>query len=400
MDFMWRTKYLILFTVFIDVIGFGIVIPILPFYVAGFNSSPAVITALFAVYSLCSFFSAPIIGALSDRFGRRPMLMISIASTAVGWLIFASATSLLFLFVGRIIDGLAAGNYSIAQGYLTDIAKDEKERTTNLGLIGMIFGIGFIIGPFIGGLLGVISNVFPFLFVGVLASINTVLAYFFLPETHFHRTLSRRISINPFKPIMRAVHNRQLRPNFIAWFFFGLALSGFQAVFALYLHDVFGFEELGAGIIYMVMGVVIALNQGVALKHIWLKYFREPDLELWMLLGFVLSFVLMSMHTFFIFMTGFFLTTFGQSVLRVVMTSQIAARTDRAVKGEVLGITSSLTSLSMAISPLVSGMLYKTYNGLPFLMSAVYISIAFGVLYFFRKTLPRDLPDITMRSSI
>ena len=140
-------KSIILLTVLIDVLGIGIIIPVLPFYVESFGASAFIVTMLFAVFSLFSFFSAPLLGAWSDRIGRRPVLIVSIASTALGWLVFAAATSIYWLFIGRIIDGLAAGNFPIAQSYLVDIAKTGKERTTNLGLIGAVFGIGLIVGP-------------------------------------------------------------------------------------------------------------------------------------------------------------------------------------------------------------------------------------------------------------
>lgn len=161
-----KQKLIILFTVFVDVIGIGVIIPILPFYVESFGASPLMVGLLFGVYSFFSFFSGPLLGSFSDRRGRRPVLIISILSSAIGWLVFASAKSIFFLFLGRIIDGLAVGNFSTAQSYLSDIAKNDKERTTNLGLVGAIFGIGFIIGPMLGGFLGSISETLPFWFVG------------------------------------------------------------------------------------------------------------------------------------------------------------------------------------------------------------------------------------------
>src|SRR5579862_3732043 len=159
---MKREKLIIVFTVFVDVIGFGIVIPILPFYVSSFGASPVTITMMFASFSLCAFLSSPFLGALSDRIGRRPVLLISILSTAIGWIVFASANSIVFLFLGRIIDGCAAGNFTTAQSYLVDISRDEKERSANLGIIGATFGIAFIVGPLMGGVLSKVSHAFPF----------------------------------------------------------------------------------------------------------------------------------------------------------------------------------------------------------------------------------------------
>jgi multidrug resistance protein len=398
---MFKTKLLILLTVFIDVIGIGIVIPILPFYVERFSSSPILITSLFAVYALFSFFSAPVIGALSDRVGRRPMLIMSVFSTAVGWFIFAGAPNIFFLFVGRIIDGIMAGNFPIAQSYLSDISKDDKERTTNLGLIGAVFGIGFIIGPLLGGFLGQLGHSVPFWFVGVLALFNGILALFTLPETHHIRSTGR-VSINPFTPLRSAVKDVRIRGNYAAWFLFGMAIASFQSVFALYLRDIFHFTEFTGSLIYGVVGVIIVFNQGYAMKHIWLKHFKEPVLELAMLLVFAVGFFLMSSNTFIVFSIALIFTTFGQSILRVVMTSQVVGFASKEKRGEVLGIMSSITSLSMTISPFIAGVLYGKSPIAPSILSGFYLIAAFALLYVKKRQLAAEvLPeDVVMESQI
>lgn len=228
-------KYIILFTVFVDILGLGIVIPVLPFYLQSFGASAIVVTMLFSIFSLCSFLSAPFLGALSDKVGRRPILIISIASTAIGWLVFSSAKVLWLLFLGRIIDGLAAGNLPIAQSYLTDIATTDKERTTNLGLIGGMFGLGLTIGPGIGGLLSHYGHTAPFWFASALSFVNLILAILFLPETHHHRDEDQKLEVNPFLPLWRAFKNKPLLPGFAAWFLFGAAVAIQQSVFALFL---------------------------------------------------------------------------------------------------------------------------------------------------------------------
>jgi MFS transporter, DHA1 family, tetracycline resistance protein len=398
---MLKTKALILLTVFIDIVGLGIVIPILPFYVAQYSSSPLLITSLFAVYALCSFFSSPVIGALSDRLGRRPMLIMSIFSTALGWFIFAAAPNILFLFIGRIIDGIMAGNFPIAQSYLSDIAKDDKERTANLGLIGAGFGVALIIGPFLGGILAQLGHTVPFWFVGGLALGNTILAIFILPETHIG-IHTGPISINPFVPILRAVKDTSIRSNYVAWFLFGLAIASYQSVFALYIRDIFHFNEFAGGLIFGAVGVVIVINQGFAMKHIWLKHFKEPVLELGMLFLFAIGFFLLSTNIFAVFCIALLFTTFGQSVLRVVMTSQVVGFAGHEKRGEVLGIMSSITSLSMTISPFIAGVLYSKSVVLPFFISAIYLLIALIILYQKRRQLAKEvLPeDVDMESEI
>ena len=395
---MNKTKLLILTTVFIDVAGVGIVIPILPYYVMRFSSSPFLITSLFSIYAACSFFSAPVIGAISDTIGRKIAFITSVFSTSLGWFVFAAAPSIPFLFLGRIIDGAAAGNFPIAQAYMSDLSRDDRERTANLGLVGGVIGLAFIVGPLLGGVLGSVSHTFPFWFVGALAFANATLGIFFLPETnkkfaerrrpslelqekHSHILKNVRMSLNPFVPLLRAAKDKSLRPNYWAWFLFGLAFATLQSVFALYAKAVFGFNEFIAGIMFACVGVIIALNQIVALRHFWLKYFEEPALELVMLPIFAGGFLVMAGPSVAFFITGLMMTALGQSVLRVVMNSQIAAKADPNMKGEVLGVTASIIFLSVAIAPLFWGYLFGIDRRIPFVTGATFLLGAFFVLY-------------------
>lgn len=383
-----KTKALILLTVFIDVIGIGIVIPVLPFYVQNFSDSALLVTSLIAVFSLCSFISAPVIGSLSDKIGRKPVLIMSIFSTAIGYFVFASANSIIFLFIGRIIDGLMAGNLPIAQSYLLDISKDDKERTANLGLIGAIFGIGFILGPLIGGLLGHYGHTVPFWFVGFLALFNGMMAIFTLPETNTNLS-QKAFSINPFKPLLKAVKAVNLRSNYTALLLFSIAVAGYNSIFSIYLRDVFGLNELILGIIFGIVGLVMAINQGLAMKHFWLKYFKEPKLELNMLAMFIFGFILLCFNLFYVFCIALILTTFAQSVLRVIMNSQIVSQSDRTERGEIMGVIASITSIGMVIGPFISGSLYELNTIFPFILGIICLTIAYIVLYIKRKELEK-----------
>lgn len=382
---MPKAKLLILFTVLIDVIGLGIIIPVLPFYVSSFGISPLAITSLIAVYALCSFFSSPVLGAISDRYGRKPVLFLSLLSTSIGWFVFASAHNVFQLYLGRIIDGLAAGNISTAQSYLVDLAKDEKERATNLGYIGALFGLGFVIGPFLGGLLSAISHNFPFLFVGFLALVNAIISWKYLPESNHSNKSTEKISINPFAPLKRAVLNRPLWPSFASWFFFGAAAFGMQSILSIYFKEVLNFSSFLSGMVITLIGVVLVLNQGFALKHFWLKKFREFQLELWMLFAAMVGFVAMSSWISAIFFIGVFITTFSQGVLRVVMNSITVGSADQSRRGEVLGILASLSNIASILGPLIAGYLLQTHLHLPFLVSAAFCFIAFLIIFFGRR---------------
>src|SRR5919112_250843 len=182
---MKRSPLLVIFvTVFIDLIGFGIVIPVLPFYVEGtqFHASPRAVGLLFASYSVMQLVFTPILGRMSDRHGRRPVLFFSLLGTSAGFFILGSATTLWMLFAGRIIDGITGGNISTAQAYIADVTTEEN-RAKGMGLIGAAFGLGFIFGPALGGILSGWGIQVPFIFAAVLCFANAVLLYFTLPET-------------------------------------------------------------------------------------------------------------------------------------------------------------------------------------------------------------------------
>ena len=182
---MKRSPLIVIFTtVFIDLVGFGIVIPVLPFYTEGsiFNATPRTVGVLFASYSIMQLIFSPILGRLSDRYGRRPVLLVSIIGTGIGFLVLGLANSLWMLFAGRILDGITGGNISTAQAYIADVTTKEN-RAKGMGLIGAAFGLGFIFGPALGGILSRWGIHVPFFFAAGLCFANALLLFFTLPET-------------------------------------------------------------------------------------------------------------------------------------------------------------------------------------------------------------------------
>lgn len=373
---MQREKAIVLLTVFVDVIGVGIVIPILPFYVGSFGASPFVITLLFGSFAFFAFLSSPFLGALSDKVGRRPVLIASITSTAFGWFVFAGAHSIPLLFLGRIIDGMAAGNFTVAQGCLVDLAKDERERSTNLGLIGALFGIGLTIGPLLGGLLSTVSHSFPFWFAGILATLNVVLTYFFLPETHMRLDPKAAISFNPLAPLARAIASKNLRPLFLTWLIFGFAISSSQSVFALYGQHAYNFDSFTVGMVFAATGVLAALNQTLLLNRVWMRYFTEEQLMTIMTALLAASFFLFGLDVLPLFFVAIPLYAIGQAVQRVVITSQVAGRADPLGKGEALGTMTSLMAAMMVVGPVVGGALFELHDGYPFFLAGVLMIVS------------------------
>lgn len=275
---------------------------------------------------------------------------------------------------------MAAGNLPIAQSYLVDIAKDDKERTSNLGIIGAVFGIAFIIGPAIGAALSSISHDLPFFFVAGLSTLNLMGAFFFLPETHKSMDKEKKMPLNPLHPLTSAVRDELLLPRYIAWFFFGISISGMQSIFALYLGKIFGFDVVMVGAIYTAMGLVVFLNQMVLLRNFWLKYFSESSLEAQMFLSNAIGLLLLMVPSIYFLIFGIVVHVFSQSLLRVVMTSRAAGIAGHRRRGEVLGIMSSVLSLAMVGGPLLAGALFEIRPFLPFASCSLALASGFLIM--------------------
>jgi MFS transporter, DHA1 family, tetracycline resistance protein len=389
---MKKEKLIIMFTVFVDVIGFGIVIPILPYYVKSFGAGALETTLMFSAFSFFSFLSSPFLGALSDRVGRRPILILSILSTAIGWIVFASANSIAFLFLGRIIDGAAAGNFTTAQSYLIDISKNEQERTSNLGLIGATFGIGFMVGPIMGGVLSNISHAFPFWVAGGLALINSISAYFFLPETHHQREREKKINFNPLLPLYRAATDKKLRPYYITFLLFALSFVTYQSVFALYSSEVFGFTAFTTGVLFTCGGVIVTLNQTVLLKRVWQKYFSNGSLEIGGIILLGIGLALLALKSLTMFLVGLAFSSLAQSILRVVITCEVAGHSDKSSRGETIGILGAIMSAAMVAGPVISGAAFEMNLVYPYLIGAGYMLLAFLIAYPIRDRSRQPIP--------
>jgi DHA1 family tetracycline resistance protein-like MFS transporter len=349
---MNKIKTLVLITVFIDIVGLGIVIPILPFYVTSFGSSGPVVTLLFAIYALLAFFSAPFLGKLSDRIGRRPVLIASITSSALGWFAFAYAPNIIWLFIGRIIDGIAAGNIGAGQSALGDIAQTEQERAHNMGLIGAIFGIAFIIGPVLGGLLSHFGTHVPFVAVAIASLLNAIAAYFFFPETLVHKNEEEH-SINPFSPIMTGLKDAQLRIILIAFFLFGVSISIQQSIFSLFASQVFGMGEKGVSLLFGLIGILILINQVFLLRKVWYSLASERSLTIYMLALCSIGIILSATPYKPLFFIALIVNTLGQSTTRATFMSTISGVHPKR-RGEYIGIATSIMSLSMIVGPLLA----------------------------------------------
>jgi len=259
-----RPLLIIFLTIFVNLVGFGIIIPLLPFYAETFGASPLVIGLLFAVFSLCQLGAAPALGDLSDRYGRRPILIFSLAGTVASFVMLAMAHSIAMLFAARIVDGLSGGNISTARAYVADITAP-KDRARAYGIIGAAFGLGFIFGPALSGVLAKVSYTAPIWAAAALTLVATAMAWLWLPET-VHRAQAG--TGNPFRYLPELVRRPLVRRILVIDFIYWFAFSVFQTTFALFAARRFGFDAPETGYFFAAFGVLGVIVQGGCIRPI------------------------------------------------------------------------------------------------------------------------------------
>jgi DHA1 family tetracycline resistance protein-like MFS transporter len=370
---MRRSPLLVIFvTVFIDLVGFGIVIPVLPFYVEGtkFNASPRMVGLLFASYSVMQLVFTPVLGRLSDKYGRRPILFLSLLGTSLGFFILGFATTLWMLFVGRIIDGVTGGNISTAQAYIADVTTEEN-RAKGMGLIGAAFGLGFVFGPAIGGVLSRWDvNVFglhipgisvPLVFAGLMALANATLLYFVLPETVTKDHPARASAATArWSQLFKALHSSRLAFLLAIYFLFVVAFSIMTSSFGLFTLFRFGFDARDTGWIFAYVGVIGAIVQGGLIRR-FVKMFGEPALVVAGALLFAASLFVIPLTG---PQTGLVLLlvvgaafAFGNGLATPSLTALASKSAGAGEQGGVLGVTQSVASLARTVGPLISSAL-------------------------------------------
>ena len=352
---MKRSPLLVIFiTVFIDLVGFGIVIPVLPYYAEGtrFGGTPREVGLLFASYSVMQLVFSPVLGRLSDKHGRRPILLISLLGTCLGFLILGFATTLWMLFIGRIIDGISGGNISTAQAYIADVTTKEN-RAKGMGLIGAAFGLGFVFGPAIGGILSRWGINVPFLFAGGLAFANAILLYFTLPETvtRDHPARVSAASGRGWGQVVEALQQPQLAFLLTIYFLSIVAFSIMTAVFSLFMMFRLGYDPWHSGWIFAFVGVISTIVQGGLIGKL-VKRFGEPALVivgglLFSVSLFASPFVAPAIGLLGILSVGA-LSSIGNALSAPSLSSLASKSASAGEQGSVLGVMQSVASLARA----------------------------------------------------
>jgi DHA1 family tetracycline resistance protein-like MFS transporter len=362
--------------VLVDVLGFTIVIPLLAYYAEEFGASPLIATLLVSVYALCSLISTPIIGKLSDQYGRKPLLMYSQAGTCFGFLVLAMSGSLWMVFLGRILPGLSAGNLSIAQAYISDHTKPEN-RAKAFGVIGVAFGFGFLFGPALGGWLGdyVLDVSFhcevSFLVAAALSALSIFCTYTLLPKTEKPTVTDvdvgpggKRPSAFDWRVYAEYFGRPELRGLYVQFFLFSFAFSLFFSGFALFAkhNDNLRWSHSEVGWLFTYSGFMGIVLQGGLLGRLVKKY---GELKL-TISSFFCSVIAYSVIAFAEdwrwLVVGATISTFGHGVLRPVLTSRITQAVGRHEQGVAIGISGSLGSVAMAVAPPTGGLMLDSHN--------------------------------------
>ena len=348
----------------VDVLGLTIILPLLPFYAEKFGATPTVVGLLVSTYAFCQLIAGPVLGQLSDRSGRRPLLLVSQLGTFIGFLILAYAGSLWVIFLSRIIDGFTAGNLSLAQAYISDVTKPE-ERAKSFGIIGIAFGMGFLIGPGISGFLSQYSYQLPIFAAAALSATSILATYFLLPNNapvSSGDTAVRRLTVLDWRTYVGYFRRPELAPLLWQFFAFTFAFSLFMSGFALFAErrytwqgQPFGPKQVGY--VYAFVGFLGIILQGGLIGRL-VKAVGETKLVQGGFFAAAIGFAFLGFtYSIPMLLVMSAVATLGSGALRPALTSLITQKASRSEQGAVLGLNQSLMSISAIIAPFIGGML-------------------------------------------
>lgn len=366
--------------VFIDLLGFGIIIPILPFYAEHFGASPAIVTLLMASYSLMQFIAAPIIGSMSDRYGRRRVILVSLAGTCVAYVAMAYASTLIMLFAARALAGLFAGNIAAAQAYIADITTPEN-RARGMGLFGAAFGLGFIFGPVFGGYLtepvagNINFHVAPLCAAGlsVLAAVLTILI---LKESRNPGSGEEKRH-GWFSPIIAAVHRTDMKQLVFLFLLVMFVFAGLEATIAMWAERQFSWGPREVGRLFAYVGLVAVVVQGGLIGPVTRRWGEERVVVLG-LCGLVIGFATMPIaQNLWILLGATALLAGGFGLCNPALNSLISRRASSESQGAALGVAQSGASLARILGPAFAGVVFATLGRhAPYVIGAVLLLFA------------------------
>lgn len=401
---MKKKPFLVIFiTVFMDLVGFGIVIPLNPYLARQFGADPLQVGLLMTIFSGLQFVASPLWGQLSDRIGRRPVILVSVFGAALAHIWFGFATTLTGLFLARALAGMFGGNISAAMAAIADITKPE-ERAKGMGLIGAAFGMGFIFGPFIGGILSTVGHrfgevapfgsSFPAIVAGIICLANFFLAYFILPETNPRLTGETNQPLPKRQPrlVMLATMLRQPVVNWVLVIFFlmSLAMAHMEASLFMLVQDKFGWTITTASMGFAYVGVIIALTQGGLIRKTLPKFGEAKSFIFglcFMALGFFGVALAPNIPWLGLAVT---LLAIGNGFANPALTATVSLLSSRDTQGASMGVNQSLSALGRILGPAAGGWAYRQLGmQFPFYIAGALVAIAMLIGFKIQSRVPR-----------
>ncbi|WP_228383254.1 MFS transporter [Synechococcus elongatus] len=371
--------------VFMDALGVTLLLPILPELLRPFGSNAFLLGAFASVYTLAQFISTPVLGSLSDRFGRRPPLILTLVFTGLAYVLLAVGSlveNLPLLFGARILAGLAGGVFAIAQAYIADRESDPLKRSTQFGWIGAAFGLGFLFGPALGGLLSGVNLRLPIWFAAILAFINAALTVFTVVESlpPERRRIVPWQDMNPLKQLLAVSRNPKLRRSLASAFIYNFAFAGFTSLFVLFVQNRFGWTPLQVAGVLIAGGFTSALGQGLIFGRL-LPYFQEKGLALLGLGGMAAGYFWLAQVPqpgTQLYPAQILTALFGGFVIPA-LSGLFSRRVTAEEQGQVLGSVQGWQSLAQVIGPLILGVVYDRGGADPFFWSLAALNV-FAIL--------------------
>lgn len=383
----WQ-KIVVYASVLLDVLGIGILIPAFPELIHFYHIQDYQVSLGITVYSLCAFLAAPVLGQYSDKYGRKWILLLCVIGTAFSWLSLFLPFFWAYL-LSRTINGITGGNFSILQAIFSDISPDETERKKNFGMLGALFGLGFIIWPLLGTLLlqhGGLPLIFGFGF--LFAFIDILLIAFKLKETNQHKT-DRKITWNPFPTFKKYFTKKKFVWILTSLLLIGIGTFSYQSILSILMEQRFGIPGAQIGYYLAIFWLLSTLNQAIVIPKFWIKRFWNKTLLKVIGIGLIPCMLIMAIAwQWWLFLVGWFLMVPFASLMQTVYNSEIVQHTVRTEVGEMTGLLGGMQSMMMFVWPLI-GTFALLKNVSVFYIGAVFVVISFFVILEYIKVIKK-----------
>ncbi|MEY8740679.1 MFS transporter [Bacillales bacterium AN1005] len=379
-----------LMSVFLCGLGFSIIAPVVPYLVHPYAHNDAnqaiIVTVLTSVYAACVFLAAPGLGALSDRYGRRPILLICLIGSSVGYIVFGIGGALWVLFVGRIVEGVTGGSISIIFAYFADIIPNEQ-RTKYFGWVSAVTGVGIAVGPALGGLLAKFGYSVPMYAAAFITLLNVVFGFLYMPESLNKNNRLKKLTLvrlNPFIQLLNILSIKHIKWLLISVFLLSIPNGSLQAVFSQFTIDTFKWEPAIIGLMFSILGIQDILSQGFLMPKLLLKY-NDVQIGMIGMVSEIIGYSFMAVSALFslypLFIAGIFLFGFGDSIIGPSINGMLSKSVQASEQGRIQGGSQSIQALARIIGPIIGGQIYVSLgHAAPAFMGIILIAAAVFVL--------------------